>query len=90
MTANEWAAIATAPSGAMIVVAATCAPHIAASCTATGRPIFSAFRRISLSNRPVSFRLNRSAALQKQQRHAITRLITAQASAVPSPAPSTP
>ena len=37
----------TAPSGAMIVVEATMAPFMAISCTASGKPIFSALRRIS-------------------------------------------
>ena len=80
----------TAPSGAMMIVCATIAPLVAISCTATGVPIFNALCRISASNLPRSLRFSRSWGLQKQQRHAMARLTTAQAHAVPIPAPMTP
>ena len=89
--AKECAAIDTAPSGAIIMVDTTIAPQMATSCTATGRPIFSAFFRISAWNPPFSFRpIRRSCLLRRQQLAVIKRLITAQADAVPMPAPITP
>ena len=89
--AKECAAIDTAPSGAMMMVETTMAPQMAISCAATGRPIFSAFFRISPWNLPFSFRpIRRSVLLRRQQLAAISRLTTAQAAAVPMPAPITP
>ena len=79
-----------APKGAIMVVETTIAPVVATSCTATGRPIFSAFCRIFRSKYPFSRRLSRSWEFLRQHHPTMVRLITAQASAVPIPAPSTP
>ena len=80
----------TAPRGAMSMVEATMAPHMASSWTATGAPIFQALRRMSPSKTGFSLRSRRSRLLEMQHRQVMTRLITAQARAVPIPAPRTP
>lgn len=90
MTANELAAIAMEPSGAISMVAATMALFIAISCTATGTPILNAVFRIFASKTVFSFRRRRSRGLRTQQNQAPVRLMTAQASIVPIPAPMTP
>ena len=82
--------MAAAPSGARIMVEATIAPFMAISCTATGAPMRNAFFKISGRNACASPRRSRSCALRTQQHQAIARLTSAQASAVPIPAPSTP
>ena len=90
VTANELAAIAMEPSGAISMVAATMALFIAISCTATGKPILNAVFRIFASKTVFSFRRRRSRGLRTQQNQAPVRLMTAQASIVPIPAPMTP
>lgn len=67
MTANELAAIAMEPSGAISMVAATMALFIAISCTATGTPILNAVFRIFVSKTVFSFRRRRSRGLRTQQ-----------------------
>ena len=76
MTAKEFAAMATAPRGAMIFVAATMALFMATSWTARGEPIRKACRRMLPSKRKGSPRRRCSRRSATQQRKAMMRLTT--------------
>ncbi len=90
VTAMEFAAIATVPSGAIMRVERIIAPQIAICSNPIGSPIFTMQEKMDQSNVQRSFRLMRRLSERKHAAHNFTMQITRVASAVPNAAPGTP